>query len=197
MSQLDELDPKVAFLGGLLLAALYYFLVFDDGSALKRRTSSLQNEIDVQKKTLAGIEEALLNKKKFQDEAAEINASIESFLAYFPEEIGSAQTNEFIKEISKAAEKNSATVVSLKPAPGGNEFPDYPELGFEFTVEATYVNIMRFISDLTKLKRVIDFTETTLKVVGSEKIPRISFETTLIVYGRVKETAPNAPGAGG
>ena len=197
MQQLESLEPKVAFLVGFLLAALYYLLLFDDGKGLRTSISSLQSQIDVQQRTLSGIEEALLNKKKFEEQAAEINSSIASFLEYFPERIDSDQTNQFIKEISKAAEKNAATVVSLKPAARDSEFANYPEIGIDFVVEASFQNIMRFISDLTRLKRVIDFTETTLKVIGSEKIPRISFETTLIIYSHIRDQEPKAAGAGG
>jgi|GEM_PF-2524625 len=197
MNQLNDLDLKVALLLGVVLAAVYYFVFFDSGKNIKSQISNIQTDIDIQKKTLDGIEDAFFNKKKFEENAASINSNIESFMSYFPRDLNASRTNAFIKEISKAAEENAATVVSLKPGNSIPEFEDYPEVAFEFVVEASFSNIMHFISDLTKLKRVIDFTDTALKVVGSEKVPRISFETTLIVYGFTGTITAQKSGVGG
>jgi len=188
--QLEDLDIKVAFLAGLFLAALYYFLLFDNGSKKKIILANVETQIQQKKSTLNSINNAIENKNNFQKEASEINTNIESFMEYFPDDM---DKNNFMKSISRAAEENSSTVVSLKPKSKPAEFPDYPEMAFEFTVEGGYHNIMNFISDLTQLKRAIDLRETTLKVVAQEKIPRVSLVTTLIVYGHVPQIQSNSP----
>ena len=184
MQQLEELDIKVAILAGLFLTALYYFVLFDDGSKLKTITAGVTADIERKKSTLDSINNAIDNKKSFDQEAEEINTNIRSFMEFFPEDM---DQNNFMKSISKAAEDNASTVVSLKPKAKASEFPAYPEMAFEFTIEGGYHNIMKFISDLTLLKRAIDLRETTLKVVAQEKIPRVSLATTLIVYGHIPQ----------
>jgi len=189
MEQLKQLGTKECAAIGIVLAVLYYFLVFDGGQIIQSQINTKVTEIQAQKDTLARIKKAIEDKRKFDQEAEEINTNIEAFLVYFPTALNE---NEFMKSISKAAEENTSTVLTLKPVAKAPEFPNYPEMAFEFEVEGIYTNIMKFIADLTQLKRAIDFQDMKLTVVAQEEFPRIKLSATIIAFGHKPESNPGA-----
>ena len=179
MEQLDQIDIKQAAMGGFLVAVVYYLLLFNDGKQLKAQISQVDQEIKVQTQTKQKIQSAISERERFEQEAEEINTNLKTFLSYFPP---NANQNQVMKKVSQYAEKNKITIVSLKPIDKVAEFQDYPEMAFEFEIEGTFHQLMQFISDLTQMKRAIDFGKMKLKVATRGEVPTVKLSSTLITY---------------
>lgn len=181
MDLLNRLEITQAFLIGLVLTVMYYFLMFDNGQAILQQVDDLKKQYQSQQVTLKKIKKALEDKRRFEQEAEEINTNLEAFLRYFPSE---SDQNKLMKEVSQSAEVHQVTVLSLKPVDRAPEFPSYPETAFSFEVEGTFNQIMGFISNLTQLKRAIDFKKTEIRTSNSGQDPILKFTSTLVIFGR-------------
>ena len=178
-AEFQNLDAKKAILIGILLGVVYYFLLFDEGVWIDNRIQSNQNEIQQHAATLSKVEKALEDERRFNQEIQQITSHMNAFLEYFPLK---SDKNQLMKIISSKAESNETTLVNLKPVEQKAEFPNYPEQAFSISVEGSFHQVMGFVSELTQLKRVVDFRDMKFRVVKRDDVPRIELQTVFIVY---------------
>lgn len=178
-AEFQNLDAKKAILIGVLLGVVYYFLLFDEGVWIDNRIQSNQNEIQQHAATLSKVEKALEDERRFNQEIQQITSHMNAFLEYFPLK---SDKNQLMKIISSKAESNETTLVNLKPVEQKAEFPNYPEQAFSISVEGSFHQVMGFVSELTQLKRVVDFRDMKFRVVKRDDVPRIELQTVFIVY---------------
>lgn len=176
---LDGINIKQALMFGIVLAVLYYALLFNDGSFFDAQIRQAQESAQRDRIKLEKVEKALIDKERFEKEIGEIHKHMKDFQSYFPVNYSS---NELVSKVSKIAEKNGLTIVNLKPSSEVSEFKNYPETGVDFTVEGEYHLIMNFVAEITQLKKAVDFKEMNFKVAQQGEEPRIRLETTLVVY---------------
>ncbi|MCJ8277570.1 MAG: type 4a pilus biogenesis protein PilO [Bdellovibrionales bacterium] len=178
--QLDKIDTKQALMVGILIAVLYYFAAFDDGRRIDYEIAEAQKQIAADRATLAKVEKALQDKKRFESEIREITNHMKEFQEYFPLNFSG---NTLEAKVTEFSQKYGLTVINLKQLPIESEFKNYPETTVEFVVEGEFHNIMNFVSEITKLKKAMDFKDMNFKVSQQADDPKIKFRTKLTVYG--------------
>lgn len=187
--EFSKLDLQKSFLGGVMLAVLYYFLLFDDGSAIDAQIAQSRQSIQQNKQALARVRQALEDQKKFEDEIKNITLNMKDFQRYFANDV---ELNDIQAWVSQLAEQHSLVVNSLKPVEKEKEFPKYKETAVEFKVEGPFHNLMEFISSLTKQERAIDFSQMKFKVTVKGDYPLVELTTVLVVYSALEnEVADN------
>ena len=161
MEQLERIDLKQALIIGVGLSVVYYFVFFDNGKRVQAKIRQVESEIRIQTETKQKIQEAIKERERFEQEAEEINTNLKDLSwLIFP---ARSDANQLMKQISTFAEENKTSILSLKPLEKPPEFPDYPEQAFDFELEGTYHQLMQFISDLTQMKRAIDFNNMKIE----------------------------------
>lgn len=177
---LEQLDVKQALGIGVIVAVLYYFALYNDGKYIDASINDSIQAIENDTATLNKVEKALEDKKKFETDIREITEYMKDFQEFFPENYNG---NDLVAKISSLAEKNALTIVNLKPMDKENEFKNYPETAVTFAVEGDFHKIMQFVSDITGIKKAMDFKTMKFEVAQPSDDPRIRLTTVLIVYG--------------
>lgn len=177
--QLDKLDLQKCLGIGFGIAALYYFLFFNNGKLIEQEIE--QNKVEITKisDTLDKVKKAFEDQKRFQSDIIEINKNMKDFQKYFSTPM---TVNDLLGRVSSFAERTQISVNNLKPGSGAAEFQDYPETVIDLEVEGSFHNIMEFISQLTQMNKVIDFKTMEFKVAVAGDFPVVKMITTLVVY---------------
>lgn len=179
-AQLDNINIKQALGLGLVLGVLYYALLFNDGRIIDADIREANASIQRDTATLAKVEKALEDKKRFETEIREITNYMKEFQEYFPV---SFSGNTLEARVTEFSQKYKLTILSLKQVAAENEFKNYPETVVELEVEGEYHDIMNFIADITKIKKAMDFKKMRFGVAQQAEDPKIRLKTTLTVYG--------------
>ncbi len=190
--QFNKLDLQKCLLIGIGIAAIYFVLLYDSGESYLKQMQATQLQITESQATLDKVKKALEDQKKFEEDLKEINTNIKDFQSFFSSPL---TTNDLIANVSNFAEYNGVIIEKLVQAKKDTEFPEYPETAVEFTVEGSFHNIMSFISQLTQMKKAIDFSKMEFTTVVGGDFPIIKLSTILVVYGYKEATAGDADGS--
>lgn len=178
-SLLNKIDSKKAALAGLVLAGFYWAMFFNNGASFDAEIEKARQTIQRNQSSREQVKLALADKGKFEDEIQNITLNMRDFQKYFSVTIDS---NGLQAKVSEAAENRGLIVNNLKPAKRDNEFSNYSETAVAFRVEGPFHNIMQFVSDMTKMDKVIDFS--VMKFITKEpgEVPSVELDTILVMY---------------
>lgn len=182
--EFNKLDLQKSLLIGIVLAGLYYMMLFNDGTGILVQISNVKASIKENQAALAQVQQAIADQKKFDREIKVITQNMKDFESYFDPR-GTTQ-NDLQAKISGFAEKHSLQVNEMKPAPKNSEFPNYKETAVVFKVEGPFHNVMEFISSLTKMDKVIDFNKMNFVITVPGDYPLVQLTTTLVVYSKME-----------
>ncbi len=192
--EFEKLDIPKSFGVGLIIAALYWVLIFDDGSGFDAQIMQKNQEIITGRAKIKSIVETIENQKKFELELKELNQNIKDFQVYFEQDI---DQNKLQTKVSELAEQSKVALNKLtKAADKANEFEKYKETAVYFEIEGDFDKIMEFISRITQMNSAIDFSKMEFKAIVGGDIPIVSFKTTLVVYSSWPTVSPTG-GLGG
>lgn len=149
-----ELPPSKCLLGGFLLCVVYYFLVFDKGDKFTTQIQGVQNEINDKTGRLAEVQKAMSNKNAFEQEVKALEKDFINLLKFFPVRM---DMNDIQKDITSILNKSNTKVVSIKETTVQNRFAGYLENGIDLEVNSNFHEIMSFLSEITKMNKVVDF----------------------------------------
>ena len=185
--KLKQLGIEKAILIGIVLTFVYYFALYDNGDVLE--TSLLTNAAMVQQKTkeLEVMQRTLADAKKHQEVAAKLGKDLEQVLSAVPQEYNSV---ELMKLISSEAKTVGLNILSLTGSEGLAADPGKNFVPIQVTVSlrGTFNQVMMFLSNLTKVGKVILTKNLTLtSAVSAGTSPSMGFSTTLEAY-RYTET---------
>ena len=189
----NNLDIPKSLGVGLIFGLLYYFAPFDGGAKLTRQIQEEQIKVNQKELEIKKIQAAFEDMEKFQKEIEEVAKNMLDFDEYFSETM---PVLELQSSISEKAEQYTLVVNNMKPVERSSEFPAYQETAVSFDVEGNFHNVMEFLSELTQMKRAIDFSAMEFRTVVKGDFPIVSLKTEMVVYSS-KPNEPAAPTPGG
>ena len=143
------------------------------------------------------------NLDAYVKQMAEMNDSYKGLLKQIPSD---SNIPELIDNITKIADKNHLKFQSIKLGEAQNLSGFYKELPIDFILLGTYHNFGRFISDLSKLPRIVTLHDFTINKSTSDKAPagtlvlaikaRTYWLSTDGVSTKNDKSKPAAPAAG-
>ena len=151
---LNRISTSRAMIIGILLAAFYYFLVFDKGvtqqATIEQSTAKiagLQNSI---KDSQAKLDRAMVYKKT----ATEIGSTITKLLTLIPEKFSMP---DLMRIVSNEAKVAGSSLADIKPAstqvsPVAKEFE---EISVTIELNGSFLQHMVFLSNLTKIPQIL------------------------------------------
>jgi len=179
-----------AVLIGLALSAVYYLVLFDDGSVLDRKTQAqkvkLQSTIEEIRKVKQDISEA----NRLKDKVEQLSTQYREALQYLPTEW---RQDELITEISKQAQVAGVRIVKINPKKDTKIQQGYEKMVIDFELSGTFTEVAIFLSNMTKIKRLISIGDFEL-VNKSEDVdsPVLVFTGDFFAYRYLKEDEVNA-----
>lgn len=164
----DDLEklPWTHFaLAGFALAAVYYFLYFDGGAKIEIQIAQQEPILEAKLVTLNETEEKLREGKKFEQEAALISQQLREAFEYLPKDLSMA---EVVRIIFQQARLASVEVGTIRPSETPLKKDFYEELLIKLELTGDFGQIMNFLANLTKLRRIINVASVDLKRLSAK-----------------------------
>lgn len=189
--QLAELDWLKVVGVGIALAAVYYFLMYDNGAALEANIKAANDRLATAKTQLQNTERAMENANRFEKEMQATSRQFEKITEFMPPTIGAAELTAIINQQAQASG------VRPKIEPKGEDAPSgfYQTSRVDLQLEGTFAQIVTFLSYLSRVPRLLTFDHVELK--QPEGGGTLTFSGTLIAYRYLKDASGDAtPKAG-
>ncbi len=181
---MNKILTRIAFLTtkqvgfiALLMGAMYWYTLFDDGSALDPQIASLRASLREQEAKKVETETALKKRDHLQETLANLTAKYESLSRLVPTEMSSSELNRQIDQLRKTSRINQ---LSRKPAEiiRGQILDEWP---VEMKFVGAYNDIAQFIYQASTTEKVMLVRK--FKIVGSEPYDgRLSFDISVSAF---------------
>lgn len=185
--KLGELKWSQVAMFGFLAAAVYYLLLFDDGTTLAADIDQRKAAVAEGRRKLEETKTAVANADRFQKEVETAREQFAKIIEYMPSNLTQSEmTNIVSKEISGAGAK----VIRFEPVNGGNAQKNdvYDSVRVKVTISGTFVQIVKFLSNLSNVPKLLTFDRVQLEnstTVESEA-PVLSFEGVIAGHRYLK-----------
>ncbi len=184
---LERLDNSKAFLYSIILGAIFYVTMYDDGSIKENQIENLNVQVQKNTTEIIKLKKEIREIQGFIVTMNKLGAKFDKLLQYIPEKFN---VNDQQKIISTEARSVGAEVTSLKSVGGGEKFSFYEEIKVTVRLKGAYSQIILFLSNLTKINKVIVMDKMTLSTVGAKikgEPSAVSFSGTFIGYRYIKD----------
>ncbi len=192
----NSLQPAKAAMIGIVIAVVYYFVMFDKGDAISAQKATLQVSINERTERLKQVENAMNNKAAFEREVDELTKNFDDLIKYFPVDL---DMNNLLYQVRKRLEATNNKLDSMKKGePKARRYPGYAESTMEVKSVGGFHEAMKFLASLTAMDRVVDFIELDMKSNGStDELSQVELNLMLSVFSQEdKSRASTAPNGG-
>jgi Tfp pilus assembly protein PilO len=151
-----------ALIFSIALASIYYFLMYDNGGALKGQITQATNHIQELQTKLDEDQKKLDRAAVFKKTAAETGSMINKLLATIPEKFAMPDLMRIVSNEAKTAGSSMSGVT-----PNGSQVSpvakEFEELSVSIDLTGSFLQHMVFLSNLTKISQILivrklDFT---------------------------------------
>lgn len=157
--------PRAPFvLIGLGMLAIYYFNMFDDGTALDKTFAETQTKIQSEQTRLDETKKLAGDKKKFEEELSKLSELFRAAVEFLPENFEEYQ---LFSLITREAQVAGITVKNLSPKKEKPLRDFYQEIYFEFEITGSYSALVTFLANISRSNRIVNVNEV---VMGFEKL---------------------------
>lgn len=178
LEKLAQMTNGRALIIGLMLGAAYYFMMYDDGSALTQQITVVDGQLQEAEAKKKDTEATLQEEVRMKEAVGKLSEQYAFIAKKLPSEL---KSSDMIRGIDSVAKMAGVSVKMKKP---GNisKKEVVEELPVDVTLEGSYAQIAQFIyftSNLERLTRVLNFS-----VVAQEdaKEKPLRFEGQVVSY---------------
>jgi type IV pilus assembly protein PilO len=187
---------KVFFIAAIL-GFFYYFKVFNDGSEIEARISSLQQELSLESSKKQETQKALGEVERMRKAVGELGNRYQDLIRQLPTELTSLEINRSIDEFSRDSGIN---IVSRQPENGiSNEI--FVEELVTIEAESDYSKLAQFIYFLSRSERLIAIKNFNIRRASEsdDNSNLLKFRGTVINYRLApeKQKSDKSASAGG
>jgi type IV pilus assembly protein PilO len=182
---------------GLILGGIYYFMLYDDGSALHAQIGTLNTQLTAAEVKKKDTEATLQEEARMKETVGKLSEQYAFISKKLPYELKSA---EMVRAIDTVAKTSGVSVKLKKPGViAKKEVVD--ELPVDVSLEGNYAQIAQFIyhtSNLERLTRILNFSITAQAPDSAGNARGLKFDGQVVSYKLAPEsekapTPPNAP----
>jgi type IV pilus assembly protein PilO len=180
--KLNQLGMDKAIMIGLVLTVIFYFLIYNDGSALEANLAAGRAALEQKTRELESMRKTLADAKTHQEVAARLGKDMEQVLSAVPQDYNNI---ELMKLVSTEAKSVGLNILSLAGGEGQASDPgkNFVPINVSVSLSGTFNQIMMFLSNLTKVGKVILTRDLNLTAGNSTATsPIMTFSATLIAY---------------
>ncbi len=185
-----------AMILGMVLAAFYYFMVFDPGLVQQQQIATNNSKIEELQRLIVENQKKLDRAAVYKKTASEIGSTINKLLSLVPEKFGMPDLMRIVSNEAKVAGLSLTTVAALntKISPMA---PEFEELTVAVDVQGSFLQHMVFLSNLTKINQIlitkkIDFAHT--RDGRGDEPPVVSMKVEIVAF-RYRGSGAGAAGA--
>lgn len=180
-----------------LMALAYWQFGLEEGVTEEQFQAAEANRTQAQA-SLVSTQKAVADLKKFREELDLMNSQFQQVVELMPSE---ANVADFMLMIREEATKAGSRVKKLEPAKDITKVDFYETRKLEISIEGSYAQILTFLSNLSRLKRLVTVEKLSLaQATMPEQESKVAFSGTLVSYRYLAQPTPGAspaPAAGG
>lgn len=189
--KLASLTNGKALVIGLMVGLAYYFMMYDDGSALEAQIGALSGQLQQAEAKKKDTEATLAEEARMKDAVGKLSEQYAFIAKKLPSDL---KSSEMIRGIDSVA-KMAGVSVKLKKPGNVTKKEVVEELPVDVTLEGSYSQIAQFVfltSNLERLTRVLNFS-----VVAQDdaKDKPLRFEGQVVSYKLAPEPEKAKEGA--
>ena len=170
---------KVFFIAAVL-GFFYYFKVFNYGSEIEARLSSLQQELSLESNKKQETQKALADVERMRKAVGELGSRYQDLIRQLPTDLTSLEINRSIDDFSRDSGIN---IISRRPEDGISNEVFVEEL-VTIEAESDYSKLAQFIYFLSRSERLIAIKNFNIKRESDsgESSNLLKFRGTVINY---------------
>lgn len=195
---MNRLTMAQALIFSMALAAIYYFLVFDNGATQKALIAQTNSHLQELQTQLDADQTKIDRAAVFKKTASETGSTINKLLATIPEKFSMPDLMRIVSNEAKVAGSSMSSV-----APNGSEIStvakEFEELSVSIDLTGTFLQHMIFLSNLTKINQILivrklDFTVS--REGRSDEPALTTMKADIVAFRYRGPSKPAAPGDG-
>lgn len=190
--KLAGLSNGRALIVGIVLGALYYFMLYDDGSALQAQIGGLNTQLVAAEAKQKDTEATLQEEARMKDTVGRLSEQYAFISKKLPSEL---KSSDMVRAIDSVAKTSGVSVKLKKPGIlAKKEVVD--ELPVDVNLEGSYSQIAQFIyhtSNLERLTRILNFSIIAPNPEAGLQGP-LKFEGQVVSYKLASEPQKAADG---
>ena len=177
------------FISGVL-GALYWFVFYNHGGAVKAEAESLRQEIVASDKTLDEKKRKLKELVEFDDSVKQMGKELELFLNYIPQKLTTLMMYE---DLTRIAQECSIDLKDVKNSQLSKGVKLYETLTVNLTIEGEFSNFLIFLSKLTELDKIVMIDNIQLRPVSNAEKGSSQKITAQLNLSGFRYSAPATP----
>ncbi len=184
--------PKIIGVG-IGLMALYYFMLFNDGSQLQAQIVGLQGQIAQEEVKKKETDKAIQEEALVKQEVGSLAEKFEEASRRLPSDLNSADV---IRSIQDVVKKSGCKIKSLKPLdPKKSDILE--ELPIGVTVEGSFGELTLFIYYVSQTQRIIQTRDFKISRPTDARGSTLQLDGQIVTYRYMPEEKKNeaTPGA--
>lgn len=186
---LNKISTGRAVIIGLVFAAFYYFMVFDQGMAQKNKISAAQAEISSYEQQIKDNQIKLDRAAVYKKTAGEIGSTINKLLSVIPEKFGSSDLMKLVSNEVKVAGSSLTSIVPQKPEVS-RYAKEFEELSLQIDITGSFQQHMLFFSNMTRINQILTirrFDLSTVREGKGDEAPMVKLTAEIVAYRYVGE----------
>lgn len=169
---------------GLVFAAFYYFVFFDQGMAQKNSIAASQDQLVTFEQQIKDSQVKLDRAAVYMKTAAEVGTTINKLLSVIPERFGSADMMKLISNEIKVVGSSMTSIAPQKPEV--SKFAkEFEELSLQIDISGTFQQHMLLFSNITRINQILTirkFDLTTVREGKGEEPPLVRLSAEIVAY---------------
>lgn len=160
---LSQMSPMRALMFGMGLAAIYYFIAFDGGSAIVSSISKHQEDLEKVKVELNIVKQKIEKAQIFEKTSAQLGQTLHSVLSYVPEH---TNHSDLMKIVSDEVKTSGARLIKMRGIDEPNNSTFYQSVSIEVEVQGSFVQHMMLLSALTRVDQILTVDKLMIESKG-------------------------------
>jgi type IV pilus assembly protein PilO len=196
--QLKNLTYGRALIISVVLAVIYYFSIYNDGSALEAQIKTGKDTRTQSEAELTSIAKAVKDAERYQTTMAQRSAEMDGVLKAVPAQLSSFDLMKIVSNESKTVglQINSLTAAAAFHSPDKDAI--FEPVTVSVNLTGNYNQVMLFLSNLTKLDKIVTVKKLNFAAhIEPQRhgAPTITFGADLSGYKYLGPAEPPPPAA--
>lgn len=185
--------PRV-LIAAAVVAGLYWQFGLEAGVTDEQFASAESSKTQAQA-SLESTQKAVADLKKFREELDNMHAQFQQVVELMPAD---ANVAAFMLLIREEATKSGARVKKLEPQKDVQKVNFYETRKLDISLEGSYSQVLTFLSNLSRLKRLITVDKLEIAQAAGGEDAKVSFNGTLVSYRYLSQqpAVPATPDSG-
>jgi Tfp pilus assembly protein PilO len=170
-------------------------MFYNDGTALETSIATTQVQIQQAQKEMESVTKAIEDAERYQKTKAALGVEMDNIMLAIPVKLNST---DLMKTMSNEAKSVGAEIISLAaPQSFRNDSESansvYVPIMISVELSGTYNQLMLFLSNLTRLNKIITSTKLTLAIKSTSGVMRPGTPPALSLSGSFQAYKYNPP----